>query len=176
MSTPEFVKKHMKHAEKKQDVEKTTSPPAPEETEEIVDEHAAQLMRLQAEMENLRKRLHKDIEKAHKYALEPFASELLPVVDSLEHGVNIEIGDNEFAKNVHDGLKGTLDLLLSKLAKFGIHPVDPLNQPFNPEFHQAISTETNQAVAANTVLKVLQKGYTLNSRLMRPALVIVAKQ
>jgi molecular chaperone GrpE len=140
-----------------------------------MEDYKSQVMRLHAEMDNLRKRSEKDIANAHKYSLDRFVTELLPIIDSLEHGLGINVGDNEFAKNVHDGLKMTLDLFLCTLEKFAVKPVNPINEMFTPDLHQAISMEQNTEVAANTVLKVLQKGYTLNDRLIRPALVIVAK-
>ncbi len=179
--TPDFVK-HM-HATSKTEQDKESSASLSiEELEEALSDAQAnledqknQVLRLRAEMDNLDKRLKKDIANAHKYALDRFAGELLPIIDSLENGLSIDVGDNEFAKNVHEGLKMTLDLFLGTLEKFAVNPVNPLHETFTPDLHQAISMEENKDVAPNTVLKVLQKGYTLNDRLMRPALVIVAK-
>lgn len=134
-----------------------------------------QLVRNHAELENIRKRAEKDIQSAHKYGLERLINELLPVIDSLEHGMNIEIGDNEFAKNMHAGMAMTRGLMLKTLEKFSIKQVDPINSAFDPALHQAISMQEQAGIDANTVLQVLQKGYTLHDRLIRPALVVVAK-
>ena len=101
--------------------------------------------------------------------------ELLPVVDSIERGLAIEAGNNEFALRIHEGMEMTLSLLLKALEKFGVKQINPLGQPFNPELHQAISMQVDHTVKPNTVLQVLQKGYVLNDRLIRPALVTVAK-
>lgn len=134
-----------------------------------------QLLRNHAELDNIRKRAEKDIQNAHKYSLERLINELLPVIDSLEHGMNIEIGDNEFARNMHAGMVMTRDLMLKTLEKFSVKQINPVDSAFDPVLHQAISVQEQAGVAANTVLQVLQKGYTLHDRLIRPALVMVAK-
>jgi molecular chaperone GrpE len=140
-----------------------------------IEEHKNQLLRTHADLDNIRKRTEKDIANAHKYALERLINELLPVIDSLERGLSLDVSQNEFATRICEGLQMTLKLFLDTLAKFGVKPVDPLNEPFNPELHQAISMQDNAEVPPNTVLQVLQKGYLLNDRLIRPALVVVAK-
>ncbi len=140
-----------------------------------VNDYKSQLLRAHADIDNIRKRSEKDIANAHKYGLDRLISELLPVIDSLERGLCLDVKDNEFASRVHEGLQMTLSLLLDTLAKFGIKVVDPLNEAFNPELHQAISMQENSELPPNTVVQVLQKGYLLNDRLIRPALVVVAK-
>ncbi|HVV68278.1 MAG TPA: nucleotide exchange factor GrpE [Gammaproteobacteria bacterium] len=140
-----------------------------------LEEHKNQLLRAHADLDNIRKRTEKDIANAHKYGLERLINELLPVIDSMERGLTLDVTENEFAARVNEGLQMTLKLFLDTLAKFGVKPVDPLNQPFNPELHQAISMQENPEAQPNTVLQVLQKGYLLNDRLIRPALVVVAK-
>lgn len=145
------------------------------DTEAQLNDAKNQLLRNHAEVDNIRKRAEKDIQNAHKYGLERLISELLPVIDGLERGMSIEIGDNEFARNMHAGLEMTLSLLLSTLEKFSVKVVDPLQQPFDPSLHQAISTTEDPDAAPNTVLQVLQKGYLLHDRLIRPALVIVSQ-
>lgn len=145
------------------------------EAQSALEEARNQQLRSTAELDNIRKRADKDINNAHKYALERLVGELLPIIDGLERGLDIDIGDNEFAKRVHEGLEMTYNLFLNTLKKFSVTPVNPLGEPFNPTLHQAISTQEDPDVATNTVVQVLQKGYLLHDRLIRPALVIVAK-
>ncbi len=128
-------------------------------------------LRILAEMENLKRRCEKDVENAARYSVGKIIRELLPVIDSLEK--TLEHADND---NLRQGAQMTLDLFLNILKKFHVTVVDPLNQPFNPEQQEAISAVPNNAVAPNTVLQVLQKGYVLYDRLLRPALVIVSQQ
>ena len=131
-------------------------------------------LRAQAEMENLRKRTTRDIENAHKFALEKFVNELLPIIDSLELGLSAA----EKAENVDDLLEGmnlTLKMFSSALDKFGVKTIDPQGEKFNPEQHEAVSMQEIEGSEPNTVVSVMQKGYELNGRLVRPAMVMVAK-
>lgn len=131
-------------------------------------------LRAQAEMENLRKRTRRDIENAHKYALEKFVNELLPIIDSLELGLSAA----EKADNVDDLLEGmnlTLKMFSAALDKFGVKTIDPQGEKFNPEQHEAVSMQEIEGSEPNTVVSVMQKGYELNGRLVRPAMVMVAK-
>lgn len=139
------------------------------------DEHYSQLLRTQAEMENLRKRSARELENAHKFALEKFMNELLPVRDSLELGL-AAASDNGQAgvEKLKEGMELTLKMLGDAMAKFGVQQVDPQGQKFNPELHQAMSMQEASEHEPNTVLTVVQKGYQLNERLIRPALVIVS--
>lgn len=138
------------------------------------DEHYNQWLRTQAELDNLRKRSARELENAHKYALEKFLVELLPVRDSLELGlVAAENGAGEFAK-LREGMELTLKMLAAAMDKFGVAQINPEGEKFNPELHQAMSMQQLPDVEANTVVNVVQKGYTLNERLLRPAMVIVA--
>jgi molecular chaperone GrpE len=147
-----------------------------EDARSKADEHWNQLLRVQAEMENLRRRAERDVESAHKYALEKFAQALLPVKDSLEMGLAATAGaDGEVVTRLKEGTELTLKMLGDALEKFGIKEVDPVGQPFNPEFHQAMTMQPSADHPANTVLAVMQKGYTLNERLLRPAMVVVSK-
>jgi molecular chaperone GrpE len=139
------------------------------------DENWNQLLRLQAEMENVRRRAARDVEAAHKFALDKFANELLPVRDSLEMGVMAAAGDNEQITRLREGVVLTLKQLTDVMEKFGIREVNPLQQPFNPDLHQAIGMQPSDSVAANHVMGVMQKGYTLNDRLLRPAMVMVSR-
>jgi molecular chaperone GrpE len=138
-----------------------------------VDEHWDQCMRLQADMDNLRRRTERDLANAHKFALEKFASELLPVRDSLEMG--LAAFDTENTDKHKEGIELTLQVLATVMGKFDIREVDPQDETFNPDFHQAISTQEHDDVAPNTVVTVVQKGYLLNERLIRPAMVIVSR-
>ncbi|MFP4683503.1 MAG: nucleotide exchange factor GrpE [Ectothiorhodospira sp.] len=145
-----------------------------EEAQNEAREHWDKLVRAQAELENLRKRMKKDVENAHKYALERFANELLPVRDSLEMGVDAARGETDVDK-IREGTELTLKMLVQVMEKQGIHEVMPEGERFDPERHQAMSMQENAELEPNTVMTVLQKGYLLNDRLLRPAMVIVSR-
>jgi molecular chaperone GrpE len=132
-------------------------------------------LRVQAEMENLKRRTQKDLDDARKYAVERFAKELITVVDSLELGLQAISGDSDEVKKFREGTELTLKQFESAFSKANIETVNPLGQPFNPEHHQAMAMQPSADVAPNSVLTVFQKGYLLNGRLLRPAMVIVAK-
>ncbi|HGN1705731.1 TPA: nucleotide exchange factor GrpE [Providencia rettgeri] len=133
------------------------------------------MLRAHAEIENIRRRTEQDIEKAHKFALEKFSNELLPVIDNLERAIEAADRDNEQSKAMIEGLDLTLKTFLDAVAKFGIEPVGDVNVPFNPEVHQAMTMIESPDHDAGHVINVMQKGYTLNNRLLRPAMVIVSK-
>jgi len=139
------------------------------------DEHWDQVVRLQAELDNLRKRGERDLANAHKFALERFANELLPVRDSLEMGLAAFDAEGADPAKLHEGVELTLQMLTAALEKSAISEVNPLNERFDPEFHQAMSMQERDDVEPNTVVTVVQKGYTLNGRLIRPAMVIVSR-
>jgi molecular chaperone GrpE len=139
------------------------------------DEHWDQCLRLQAELDNLHKRAERDLANAHKFALERFAGELLPVRDSMEMGLQAFAAENADVDKLREGVELTLQILTSAMGKFQIREVDPADEPFNPDFHQAMSIQERADVAPNTVVTVVQKGYTLHERLIRPAMVIVSK-
>ncbi len=126
-----------------------------------------------AETENIRKRAGRDVENAHKFALERFGKELLGVKDTLEMGLAVE---GASVDSLLEGSNATLKLLASTLERFGIVEVDPAGEPFDPEFHEAISMQPSDDVEPGSVVAVVQKGYTLNGRLLRPAMVIVAAE
>lgn len=133
-------------------------------------------LRAQAEMQNLRRRTEQDIEKAHKYGQERFSSELLMVMDNLERALESASGnDNETVKAIFDGVELTRKSFLDCLKRFNIEPIDPLGEPFDPKLHQAISIQANPSVESNSVIAVMQKGYTLHGRVIRPAMVMVSK-
>ncbi|MEX0425813.1 nucleotide exchange factor GrpE [Providencia rettgeri] len=133
------------------------------------------MLRAHAEIENIRRRTEQDIEKAHKFALEKFSNELLPVIDNLERAIDAADHESEESKAMLEGLNLTLKTFLDAVAKFGIEPVSEVNVPFNPEVHQAMTMIESPDHQANHVIDVMQKGYTLNNRLLRPAMVIVSK-
>lgn len=130
------------------------------------------VLREHAELENQRRRLHRDLEQARRFANEKLLGELLPVYDGLESGLAIESSD---VASMREGLGLTLKALLKVAENHGMAQVDPLGQPLDPERHHAVSMVDGGDQAAGTVVSVLQKGYVLNDRLLRPALVAVAK-
>lgn len=140
------------------------------------DEHWNQLLLAKAETENVRRRAKQDTENAHKYGLEKFALELLPVKDSLEMGLAAtESSSEEAIANLKEGTELTLKMLTSAMEKFGIEVLNPLGDTFDPTLHQAMSMQESAEYKPNTVMAVMQKGYQLNDRLIRPAMVVVSK-
>ncbi|PIE20743.1 MAG: nucleotide exchange factor GrpE [Neptuniibacter caesariensis] len=133
-----------------------------------------QMLRMQAEAQNVRRRAEQDVEKAHKFGVEKFANEMLPIIDSLERAIEA-FGDDENLKPMREGVEMTMNMFLSGLAKFEMKQVNPKGEIFNPALHQAMSMIPVPDAAANTVVEVMQKGYTLHGRLVRPAMVIVAQ-
>lgn len=133
-----------------------------------------QALRARAEADNVRKRTERDLENAHKYALERFVAELLPVKDSLELGLAAAC-DGAVIEDLREGTQMTLRMLGGAMEKFAVRELSPQGEPFDPQLHQAMSAQESAGAAAGTVLQVVQKGYLLNERLVRPALVIVAK-
>ncbi|HEH4196449.1 TPA: nucleotide exchange factor GrpE [Proteus mirabilis] len=133
------------------------------------------MIRAQAEIENIRRRTQQDVEKAHKFALEKFSNELLPVLDNLERALSAADHENEQMKSMIEGLELTLKSFLDAVRKFGIEVVEEKNVAFNPEVHQAMTLIDSPEHEANHVVDVMQKGYTLNGRLLRPAMVVVSK-
>jgi molecular chaperone GrpE len=143
--------------------------------EQKAQENWDKAIRTQAEMENLRKRTQKDLEDAHKYALNSFAKELLSVLDSLELGLQAATGESEEVKKFREGSELTIKQFETVFAKFNVMTVNPVGETFNAEQHQAVLMQEVEGATPNTVVNVFQKGYTLNGRLLRPAMVVVAK-
>ncbi len=129
-------------------------------------------LRAKAEMDNLRRRNTKDVENAHKYGIEKFVTELLPVMDSMAMGLEVE---EATAESLREGMVLTTDMLKKMMEKLGIEEIDPMNEKFDAEKHQAMTMQPNPDVEPNTVIAVMQKGYSLNDRLIRPAMVMVSK-
>ncbi|MDX9874321.1 MAG: nucleotide exchange factor GrpE [Spongiibacteraceae bacterium] len=160
------------------EAEESSTDTASEELERLqqeLTEAREQALRMAAEAQNQRRRAERDIENAHKFALEKFAGALLSVADNLERAIAASSKDDEVVKPLREGVELTLKGLLDVFAQFNIQPVDPAGAPFDPDLHQAMSIQENNEVEPNTVLHVMQKGYTLNGRLLRPAMVVVSK-
>lgn len=151
----------------------------PESEVELLQQQLAeakeQALRMAAEAQNQRRRADRDIENAHKFALEKFSGALLIVADNLERAIAAANQEDPTVKPLLEGVELTLKGLLDVFGQFNVKPVDPVGEPFDPELHQAISMVENDQVEPNTVLHVMQKGYTLNDRLLRPAMVVVAQ-
>src|SRR6056300_1223915 len=135
-----------------------------------------ELLRVQAEMQNLRRRTEQDIEKAHKFGQEKFSIELLSVMDNLERSsAAAEASEDEAVKAIKEGVELTLKGFIDCFKRFNIEPVDPLGEPFDPQLHQAMSIQETPDAEPNSVIAVMQKGYTLHGRVIRPAMVMVSK-
>ena len=145
------------------------------ELEMQLEEMKDQVLRHQAEVQNVKRRAEQDVEKARKYALERFCNELLPIVDSLEMAILSASPDQEDSESILKGIKLTLKMFVDTLAKFNLEQIDPEGEPFDPKSHQAVSMVENNEVEPNTVLSVMQRGYVLSGRLIRPAMVVVSK-
>ena len=146
-----------------------------EAAKQTIEDQKDSVVRAAAEVENIRRRTAQDVEKAHKFALEKFASELLPVLDNLERAIEFADKENDAIKSVIEGVEMTAKSFVDAVAKFGVEVVSPQGETFNPEFHQAMSIQPSAEVEPNTVIAVMQKGYLLNGRLLRPAMVMVSK-
>ncbi|KAA1175784.1 nucleotide exchange factor GrpE [Marinobacter salinexigens] len=143
-----------------------------------VKEAQDQVLRSQAEMQNVRRRAEMDVEKAHKFALEKFVKELLPVADSLEKAVeSTEASEEtgELVASIREGVEMTLNLFTASLKKFNVEQLNPVGEPFDPQHHEAMSMVPAPGAEPNSVVAVVQKGYLLNGRVVRPAMVVVAK-
>ena len=134
-----------------------------------------QAMRAKAEVQNIRRRAEQDVEKAHKFALEKFAKELLPVIDGLEKAVEAEVAAGNEMTTLREGVEMTLSMFIGGVQKFNLEQVDPVGHPFDPTLHEAMSMVPAPDAEPNTVIAAMQKGYTLNGRLVRPAMVVVSK-
>ncbi len=143
--------------------------------EKIQQRERDNLLRAKAEIENTRKRSEINITKAHKFALERFISELLPVIDNLERALELSDKSDSKLSSMIEGIDLTLKSLLNLVNKFGLQVVNEVNIPFNPEIHQAMTIQETNEYEPNYVLMIIQKGYLLNNRLIRPAMVVVSK-
>lgn len=146
--------------------------------EKLKEEVAAakdQTMRAHAEMQNIRRRAEQDVEKAHKFALDRFAGDIVSVADNLERALTTIDSSDEKQKVIAEGIELTLKSLIDTLAKHGVQQLNPLGEPFNPQQQEAIAMVPNPAMEPNSVMDVMQKGYALSGRVIRPARVVVTK-
>ena len=147
------------------------------DAEEVASRANDDLLRVQAEMQNLRRRSEQDIEKAHKYSQEKFSAELLSVMDNLERALAAAANhEDDTVKAIYEGVDLTLKSFTDCFNRFHIEAVDPMGEPFDPQLHQAMTIIENAEVEPNTVIEVMQKGYTLHGRVIRPAMVVVSKE
>ena len=147
-----------------------------EAVESALAEQLDSVLRAKAEVQNMRRRCEADIEKAHKYALESFSNELLTVMDNLERAIEaVADPEEESVKGLCAGIELIVKEFLAVLNKFDIEQIDPQGEPFDPQLHQAMSMVENPDVEPNTIISVIQKGYSLNGRVIRPAMVMVSK-
>lgn len=158
-----------------QDDEEASPQQQLEVAQKTIKDYWDQIMRLRADIENNRKRAERDVENAHKYALKNFIEKLLPIIDSMEMGQIAANADNATLESMREGSALTMDMFIQVLQKCGLEEIDPMGEKFDPERHQAISMIEAKDSETNTVIEVMQKGFSLNDRLVRPAMVIVAK-
>lgn len=146
------------------------------QAEAVIAHQKDEVLRVQAEMQNLRRRTEQDIEKAHKFGQERLSNELLAVMDNLERALQVEMDrEDDSVKALLQGVELTLKSFVDCFRKFGIEQIDPLGEPFDPQLHQAMTMQENPNVEPDTVTAVMQKGYTLHGRVIRPAMVMVSK-
>lgn len=146
------------------------------EAEALIAGHQTEVLRLHADAQNIRRRAEQDVEKAHKYGQERLLSELLPVIDNLERALQAAGTDgNELLTALKQGVELTLKNFVDCLRKFNVEVLDPVGEPFDPLFHQAIGMLESHTAEPDSVLSVMQKGYSLNGRVLRPAMVMVAR-
>ena len=174
-----------------QDVEQPAAEPTPESgmqevtveslqaelaaAQEQIEAQKDDVIRAQAEVQNMRRRAEQDVAKAHKFGQEKLVMELLGLVDNLERAITASKADNATLENLLEGVEMSQNMLLDGLKKFQVEQLDPHGEPFNPEQHEAMTAVPNPEMEPNTVMDVFQKGYTLNGRLIRPAMVVVSK-
>jgi molecular chaperone GrpE len=146
------------------------------EADAVMAGHQTEVLRLHADAQNIRRRAEQDVEKAHKYGQERLLSELLPVIDNLERALQAAQGeDSEQIAALKQGVELTLKSFIDCLRKFNVEVIDPVGEPFNPLFHQAMGMAESKTAEPDSVLAVMQKGYTLNGRVLRPAMVMIAR-
>ena len=143
--------------------------------EEMIKSQQETVLRAHADVENMRRRTEQEVEKARKFALKSFATDLLPVVDNLERAMEAVDASDEALKPILEGVDLTHKTLIDVAGKFGLQPIDPQGEKFDPESHQAMSMQESADFEPNTVMVVMQKGYALNGRVIRPAMVMVSK-
>lgn len=178
----EEIEKPEENQETTNDSESPAQPEAEQNTEKLLedarnkaDEHWNELLMARADLENMRRRHARDLENAHKHALDKFVNELLPICDSLELGLSAANKDEATLETVREGMEMTLKMLLGNIGKLGLEQINPEGEAFNPELHQAVSMQPAEGTEANQVISVMQKGYSFNGRVLRPAMVVVSQ-
>lgn len=146
-----------------------------QQAQETIKDYWDQVVRMRAEVENNRKRAERDVENAHKYALKNFVDSLLPVIDSMEMGQAAANAENATLESIREGSELTMTMFAQVLERSGLQEINPLGEKFDPEKHQAISMVEVPDATSNSIIEVMQKGFSLNDRLIRPAMVVVAK-
>jgi molecular chaperone GrpE len=146
-----------------------------QQAQATIKDYWDQVVRMRAEVENNRKRAERDVENAHKYALKNFVDSLLPVIDSMEMGHTAANAENATLESIREGSELTMTMFVQVLERSGLQQINPLGEKFDPEKHQAISMVEVPDATSNSVIEVMQKGFALNDRLIRPAMVVVAK-
>jgi molecular chaperone GrpE len=146
-----------------------------QQAQATIKDYWDQVVRMRAEVENNRKRAERDVENAHKYALKNFVDSLLPVIDSMEMGQTAANAENATLESIREGSELTMTMFAQVLERSGLQQINPLGEKFDPEKHQAISMVEVPDAKPNSVIEVMQKGFSLNDRLIRPAMVVVAK-
>ncbi|MDT8321957.1 MAG: nucleotide exchange factor GrpE [Xanthomonadales bacterium] len=146
-----------------------------DEAQAELGRHKEAMLRMQAEMENLRKRLQRDLEKSRKFALERFMKDLLQVRDSLERGLGMA-DETATAESLREGQELTLKMLTKVMQDYDLEIIDPVGEPFDPELHEAVTVQPSEELDEGTVMEVLQKGFKLHDRLVRPAMVVVSRK
>ncbi|MCG7586209.1 nucleotide exchange factor GrpE [Photobacterium sp. OFAV2-7] len=144
-------------------------------SEAKVKEQQDSVLRARADVDNMRRRTEQEVDKARKFALNKFAEELLPVIDNMERAIEMADKSDEAIKPMLEGVELTLKTMTDTVEKFGLKQINPMGEAFNPEFHQAMSIQESAEHEPNTVILVMQKGYELNGRVVRPAMVMVSK-
>lgn len=157
------------------EVEDISPEQALEQAQATIKDYWDQMMRLRADIENNRKRAQRDVQNAHKYAIKNLVEALLPIIDSMEMGLIAAAAENATLESIREGSELTMNMLVQVLEKQGLVQLDPIGEKFDPEQHQAISMTDDAEAESNTVISVMQKGFLLNDRLVRPAMVVVAK-
>ena len=143
--------------------------------QETIKDYWEQMMRLRAEIDNNLKRAERDLENAHKYALKSFVENLLPIIDSMEMGYTAAAADNATLESIREGSELTMNMFIQVLTRNGLEQIDPMGEKFDPERHQAISMIEAEGAESGSIIEVMQKGFLLNDRLVRPAMVVVAR-
>jgi molecular chaperone GrpE len=187
MGEPEIISPKSTEKPEKNQTQTQAQPQAAAESQGLIEnpERAAledaltkaedKALRAVAEMENIRRRSEQRVAEAHKYSVSKLLEELIPVLDSLEQSLTVKESDHELVKSMREGMVMTLQIMIKALEKFGVKEINPVNQLFNPALHEVMLAQENAELPPNTIIAVMQKGYQLHDRLIRPARVMISK-